>query len=74
MGTVTDLRPKSPGPVKLQPGAGLAVAQAAAFAGDLDSRIRGADLPRAMYLLGQAENHLARLIEIVLAVTGTPAP
>jgi len=74
MGTVHDLRPRPPGHVRLQRGAGLDLAQAAAFAGDLDTRTRGADLPTAMYLLGQAGNHLARMIEIVQALTGTPAP
>jgi hypothetical protein len=74
MGTVHTLTPKPPGNIKLQPGAELGVDQAAAFLLELDSRTQGADLPRAMYLLGLAEGHLADMVQIARALTGATTP
>jgi hypothetical protein len=48
---------------------GLDLDQAEAFLLSLDQEMTGADLPRAAYLLGLAEGHLANLIEILRAVT-----
>jgi hypothetical protein len=56
----------------LRPLALLDVAQADKFLLEIDDRTHGADLSRAMYLLGQAEGHLQNLSDILHAATGLP--
>jgi len=53
----------------LKPGAALELDQAELFLLSLDREMTSADLPRAAYLLGLAEGHLANMIELVRAVT-----
>lgn len=47
----------------------LDLEQAEGFLLELDSRAQGADLPRAMYLLGLCEAHLANALELVRGLT-----
>jgi len=53
----------------LNSGAALRLDQAELFLLSLDNEMLTADAPRAAYLLGVAELHLAALIEILRAVT-----
>lgn len=53
----------------LRPSAALDLDQAELFLLELDQRADGANLGRAMYLLGLAEGHLSNMIELVRAVT-----
>jgi hypothetical protein len=43
--------------------------QAEYFLLSLDAEMTGADLPRAAYLLGLAEGHLANLLQLIRALT-----
>ena len=64
-----------PGPAAkpvLTTGAQLDVAQADEFTAQLDKRAEGADLARAMFLLGLAEGHLQNLSDILHATIGLP--
>jgi len=64
-----------PGPAAkhvLRPLALLDVAQADKFLLELDDRTQGADLAKAMYLLGLAEGHVQNLSDILHASTGLP--
>jgi hypothetical protein len=75
MGTLHPIKPRPPGQVKLQPAAELDYEQAAAFLLELDSRTQGADLGRAMYLLGECQGHLADMVQLARALlTSTNAP
>lgn len=47
----------------------LDVAQAEQFLTELDGRTAGADLPRAMYLLGLAQGHLETMLDLIRATT-----
>jgi hypothetical protein len=65
------LRPVGPGEpakVELGPGAALDLDQAELFLLSLDAEMLTADGPRAAYLLGLAEGHLANLGERLRAV------
>jgi hypothetical protein len=55
--------------VQLAPHASLNLDQAELFLLSLDAEMTGADLPRAAYLLGLAEGHLASMIELIRALT-----
>lgn len=55
----------SPGRSRLRPRARLDVERARQFLTELDGRIAGTDLPRAMYLVGQAQGHLESLLDVV---------
>ncbi len=57
------------GPPALRPHASLDLDQAELFLLSLDTEMTGADLPRAAYLLGLAEAHLANLVELARART-----
>jgi hypothetical protein len=61
--TAPDARPQ------LRPAAALDLDQAELFLLSLDSEMTGGDLPRAAYLLGLAEGHLANLVQLLRAVT-----
>jgi len=61
-------RAAEPRPV-LKAGAALELDQAELFLLSLDQEMTSADVPRAAYLLGLAEGHLANMIELVRAVT-----
>ncbi len=64
-------QPVSPGHSRLRPLARLDVERARQFLTELDGRAAGTDLPRAMYLVGQAQGHLESLLDIIDA-TVTP--
>jgi hypothetical protein len=74
MGTLHPIKPRPPGQVKLQPAAELDYDQAAAFLLDLPERVKGADLPTAIYLVGLAEGHLADMVQLARALTGANTP
>jgi hypothetical protein len=57
------------GQVKLTRAGEIDIEQAEAFLLSLDQEMTGADLPRAAYLLGLAEAHLANCVELLRAVT-----
>ena len=63
--------PASPGQPRLRRLARLDVERARQFLTELDARAAGTDLPRAMYLVGQAQGHLESLLDIIDA-TVTP--
>lgn len=72
MSTVTRLHPDRPAElprVPLSPGAALDLDQAELFLLSLDTEMLTADGPRAAYLLGLAEGHLANLIQRIREVT-----
>jgi hypothetical protein len=55
----------SPGGPRLRPLARLDVERARQFLAELDGRAAGTDLPRAMYLVGQAQGHLESLLDVI---------
>jgi hypothetical protein len=57
--------PVSPGRPRLRPRARLDVERARGFLTELDGRTVGTDLPRAMYLVGQAQGHLEALLDVI---------
>jgi hypothetical protein len=57
--------PASPGGPRLRPLARLDVERARQFLAELDGRAAGTDLPRAMYLVGQAQGHLESLLDVI---------
>ncbi len=57
--------PVRPGRPRLRPLARLDVERARHFLTQLDERAAGADLPRAMFLVGQAQGHLESLLDII---------
>jgi hypothetical protein len=59
---------RSPRPV-MTVSAALDYGQAELFLLSLDGEMRAADGPRAAYLLGLAEGHLANMIELVRGLT-----
>ena len=73
MGTLSYLAP-APSPVPssrvlLRQLARLDVEQAREFLTELDSRTEGADLSRAMYLLGQLQGHAESLLDVLDTAT-----
>jgi hypothetical protein len=66
---MTDVARIHPERAALTRSAELDVSQAEGFLLELDGRTQGADLPRAMYLLGLAEAHIANLVELVRGLT-----
>jgi hypothetical protein len=61
--------PVPPAGAVLKPHAEHDLDQAELFLLGLADKTEGVGLPRAMYLLGLAEGHLANLVELVRAVT-----
>ena len=57
--------PGSPGRPRLRRLARLDVERARQFLTELDGRAAGTDLPRAMYLVGQAQGHLESLLDVI---------
>ena len=57
--------PAGRGQPRLRPLARLDVERARQFLIELDARAAGTDLPRAMYLVGQAQGHLESLLDII---------
>jgi hypothetical protein len=53
------------GQPRLRPLARLDVERARQFLTELDERAAGTDLPRAMYLVGQAQGHLESLLDVI---------
>lgn len=56
--------PLRPSRVPLRPAVRLQVEQARQCVMELDGRTAGADLPRAMYLLGVVEHHARTLLDV----------
>ena len=72
MSTVTRLHPErqaEPARAPLSPSAALDLDQAELFLLSLDTEMLTADGPRAAYLLGLAEGHLANLIQRIREVS-----
>jgi hypothetical protein len=72
MSTVTRLHPEhqaEPPRAPLSPGAAVDLDHAELFLLSLDTEMLTADGPRAAYLLGLAEGHLANLIQRIREVT-----
>ncbi len=72
MGTLHTITPGIPEPPPdrpvLRPWKRLDVEQARQFLAELDSRTAGADLPRAMWLLGELAGHARQLLDVLDSV------
>ncbi len=66
---VSQAAPAAPAPVTLRRSAQLDLEQAELFLLSLDQEMSAASAPRAAYLLGLAEGHLANLIELARGLT-----